>query len=184
MPSRSRMAKRVVPRVACVNHQWKIVRVRERDLRREDRLLHLAWRMVVVVIEPRLTHCDHLGVIEQRGDAVDALRGVVGMDARGRPHVVVGLRPRRVAISECSRSVPTVMSATTPAARASAITSSSSARRWQWLSIHATRGSALEPREQRLGRRDRQRTRIATPLRGGGQSLVERRNRADRCGAR
>jgi hypothetical protein len=30
-------------------------------------------------------------VIEQRGDPVEALRGIVGMDARGCPHVVVGL---------------------------------------------------------------------------------------------
>src|SRR5688572_6924028 len=47
--------------------------------------------MVVVVVEPRFTHRHDLWMIEQRGNSVEALRGIVGMDARGCPHVVVGL---------------------------------------------------------------------------------------------
>ena len=83
--------KGVVPRVARVDDEWKIVGVRQRNLRGEHRLLHVAGRVVVVVVEARLADRDHLGVIEQRSDAVEASLRVVGMDAGGRPHSLVGL---------------------------------------------------------------------------------------------
>ena len=46
---------------------------------------------VGVVVEARFTDRDDLGVVEQRGDAVESLRRVVRMHTRSGPHVVVGL---------------------------------------------------------------------------------------------
>ena len=66
----------------------------ERDLLREDLALHVARRVVVVVVETALAHSDDLGLDQQCFEPFDAVRGVVGMHARGRPDAVEGARHR------------------------------------------------------------------------------------------
>ena len=46
------------------------------DLASEDVGLHVAGRVVVVVVEPALPHGDHLGFVEQRLEPVDAVNGI------------------------------------------------------------------------------------------------------------
>jgi hypothetical protein len=80
--------------------------------------------VVVVVVEPALADGDDLRLVEECLDAVDAAGGVVGVDAGGGPDLSWRRATSRAASDEV-RSVPTVTSRPTPAAAASAMTSSS-----------------------------------------------------------
>ena len=60
----------------------------ERNLRGEDLALHVAGRVVVVIVEPTFAHRDDLGAAEEGGETVDAFLGVVRVDAGRGPHAV------------------------------------------------------------------------------------------------
>src|SRR5579872_1793183 len=53
---------RIVPRLACVNHDWLAVRCRDAHLLDENILLSFARREVVVIIETDFAHSYHLGM--------------------------------------------------------------------------------------------------------------------------
>jgi hypothetical protein len=79
---------RIVLRVACVDDYRALCLVGERNLGRERGTLRIARRVVVVVVETALTHCDRASlekVTELRDVALGVERcGVVRVNARGR----------------------------------------------------------------------------------------------------
>jgi hypothetical protein len=61
--------------------------VGELNLCCERLALHLAWRVVVEVVEPCLADCDDAVGIEQVDDRIDPVDGVVRMETDRGPHV-------------------------------------------------------------------------------------------------
>ena len=78
--------ERVVPGLAGVDHERQVVLVGEADLRREHLALHVAGRVVVVVVEPALAHGHDPGRSQQLGQAVEPVAGVVRVKPDGGPH--------------------------------------------------------------------------------------------------
>ena len=67
--------ERVVPGLAGVDHERQVVLVGEADLRGEHPALHVAGRVVVVVVEPALPHRHDAGLAQQVGQTRRARRG-------------------------------------------------------------------------------------------------------------
>ena len=163
--------ERVVPRLAGVDHQRQGVLVGEGDLGGERLTLRVAWRVVVVVVEPALP--DRQGVAVDRGRRSCRRRGEPRADAARR-----WPRPRRsVAAIRCapidvSRSHPTTIIVVTPAARASSIVVAGVVRIDVAVAVDPAVASRLDPREQRLALGDREPTGVAAPQRVARDALV------------
>ncbi len=80
--------ERVVPGVAAVDDQWQVELMGELDLFGEGLALDVTWRVLVVVVEAGLADRHHPWLVEQVDDGVDALAGVVRVQAHGCPDVV------------------------------------------------------------------------------------------------
>ena len=71
----------VVPRVARMHHQRQLALVRDLNLCGERDALVFTGRVFVEVVESRLAHRDHIDVVEEVADGVDAVTGLVRMQA-------------------------------------------------------------------------------------------------------
>ena len=97
------------------------------DMGTEVRLLHVARRAVVEIVQAGLADADDPGMLRQRGDVLGRrdrrLGRVVRMDADGAPEIRLGLGHRRQACATAPGVVPMVTISPTPAAAARASTS-------------------------------------------------------------
>ena len=83
-------------RITRMDRQRHASKPRRADMHPKHRLLHIARRPIIEIIQPRLPNTDHFRMLDQRGDGFRrgniALRGVMRMDAGGAPDIFQPLR--------------------------------------------------------------------------------------------
>ena len=89
----------VLPRVAAMNDDRALKFASQFHLANQNLLLHIAWRVVVVIIQADFAHGNHLGMSRQLknllGVGMREVSSFVGMDADGRKNPVVTFRDGR-----------------------------------------------------------------------------------------